>query len=449
MTTALSPAIAPELPGVLLDTSASRKLPIVMEMVAALSRAEDPNHVLQEFARGMSRMYGPQGYVSLSTRGLGPGEYKITRMVLEDLPQRIASADPWRDWERIPVRRGGVFGRIIRDGQPVVLHGLALRGDPVVGDALAGYRSMMAIPLFDGGEALNWAVTLRPQPDAFSVAELEETLLRANLGGAAVKNALMTRELRSAHAAIRREVEQIAKIQRALLPAELPEIPGLEIGVSYETFDQAGGDMYALRPLRPADARGPWGILVADVSGHGPAAAVVMAILQSMVESYPQPPAGPAEVLDHANRYLCAKRIESRFVTAFFAVYDPAARSLTYARAGHEPPVWMRSAEEGAWRMARLDGVGGVPLGVLDDTAYEEATIRLEPGQSLVLYTDGVTEAHAPDGTLFGIDGIEGSLTRCTGAPACAISHITASLKAHQADRRPRDDQTVVVLKVR
>ncbi len=454
-----TPPPASELPGILLDTSGSSKLPIVMEMVAALSRAQDPNHVLQEFARGMSRMFGPQGYVSLSTRGLGPGEYKITRMVLDNLPQNIASVDPWRDWEQLPVRRGGFFGRIVRGAQPMVLHDLQLRGDPVVGDALAGYRSMMAIPLFDDGQALNWATTWRPQPEAFTLQELEETLLRGNLGGAAVKNALITRELREAHAAIRREVEQIAKIQRALLPAELPMIPGLEIGVSYETFDQAGGDMYALRPLRPVnpaaplcrmscDPGGPWGILVADVSGHGPAAAVVMAIMQSMIESYPAQPSGPAEVLEHANRYLCGKRIESRFVTAFFALYDPSSRRLTYARAGHDPPVWMRPAA-GGWEMRRLDAVGGVPLGVLEGAAYEETTINLESGQSLVLYTDGITEATAPDGRMFGIQGIEGSLTHCTGEPNCAISHITKTLKAHESGRRPRDDQTVVVLRVK
>lgn len=454
-----APAAAGDLPGVPLDTSPSKRLPILMEMVAALSRAHDPNEVLQEFARGMSRIFGPQGYVSLSTRGLAPGEYKITRMVLDNLPENITRVDPWNEWERLPLCRGGFFGRIIRARQPLVLHNLELRDDPVVGNALAGYRSLMAIPLFDDGEPLNWAVTFRPQPDGFTLQELEETLLRGNLGGAAVKNAIITRELQKAHAAIRREVEQIAKVQRALLPAKLPDIPGLEIGVSYETFDQAGGDMYALRPLRPVDPAaspdkrccdpgGPWGILVADVSGHGPAAAVVMAIMQSIIETYPRQPSGPAEVLEYANRYLFSKRIESRFVTAFFAIYDPFARSLTYARAGHDPPVWMRPAA-GGWELARLDAVGGIPLGVLEAVTYEEVTIGLGPGQTLVLYTDGITEGTAPDGRMFGIQGIEGSLTECTGEPQCAISHITTTLKAHESGGRPRDDQTLIVLRVK
>jgi sigma-B regulation protein RsbU (phosphoserine phosphatase) len=316
----------------------------------------------------------------------------------------------------------------------------------------------MAIPLYDNGEPLNWAISLLKAADGFSMEELEESVLRSNLGGTMVKNAVITRKLRDAHAAIRHEVEQIAGIQRALLPASVPEIPGLGIGVHYETFDQAGGDMYALRPLRPikggslieadcCDPCGPWGVLIADVSGHGPAAAVVMAMMRAIFDAYPREPAGPAEVLEHANRHLFAKRIEQRFVTALFAVYDPDTRRLTYARAGHNPPVWMRPAGEGTWDMARLDDIGGLPLGILADVSYEQATISLEPGQTLVLYTDGVTEALSPGGRMFGIEGIEHSLTACTGEPACAIEHITSTLKQHEENVRPTDDQTLVVLR--
>jgi len=273
-----------------------------------------------------------------------------------------------------------------------------------------------------------------------------------------VKNAIMTRQLRDAHAAIRHEVEQIARIQRTLLPPSVPQIPGLSIGVHYETFDQAGGDMYALRPLRPltgasiieddcCDPCGPWGILIADVSGHGPAAAVVMAMMRAIFDAYPREPEGPAEVLEHANRHLYAKRIENRFVTAFFSIYDPEARKLTYARAGHNPPVWMRPAREGNWDMVRLDDIGGLPLGIAQDTRYEEAAITLDPGQTVVLYTDGVTDAVSAAGRMFGIEGIERSLTECSGEPQCAINHIRETLADHEQSVRPTDDQTLVVMR--
>ena len=440
----------------LVDLSGSDRIPIVMEMVAALSRATDAHAVLREFADGFTRLYGPRGYVSLSTRGLEHGQYKVTRVVKDDLKQ-MAAANPWRDWSQLPVHREGILGGIVQRGEPVIIHDLDLSNDPVIGDELAECHSLMAIPLFDDGQPVNWAITFHQDPKGITVKELEESILQSNLGGAAVKNVLMNQRLREAHAALRYEAEQVAEIQRALLPP-IPKIPTLEIGVSYETFGQAGGDMYVLRALRTVegaqpgeeccDPNGPWGILIADVSGHGTPAAVVMAMVRAIIDAYPKEPEGPGEVLEFINRHVSAKRIKDRFVTAFLAIYDPQTRRLTYSRAGHNPPVWMRPGDNGTWSMHRLDTNGNIPLGIMDEVSYSETAITLSPGESLVFYTDGVTEAQAPDGEMFGVEGIESSLVECTGSPECAISHITGTLKKHQADVRPTDDQTLVVMRV-
>ena len=162
-------------------------------------------------------------------------------------------------------------------------------------------------------------LSLRLDPEGFSTDELEDWILRANLMGGTVKNTVMSRELRQAHDEIRREVDRIAEIQKALLPSSMPEITGVRLAASYETFDRAGGDYYDLVQFRQAtdgapDPDGPWCLIVADASGHGPAAAVVMAMLQAVLHAYPTVPQGPAEVLEHVNRHLHAKRIESSFV---------------------------------------------------------------------------------------------------------------------------------------
>ncbi len=439
------------------DTSGNPRIPVLMEMVGALSRAVDPQEVLRVFSTRIEGLYAPQGYVSLSTRGLEPGQYKITRRLDLDGADTLGSADPWQKWDHLPVHSGGFFGEIIRTAYPELIHHLSIRDDAIVGDLLAAYRSLMAIPLFDDGEPLNWAIFLRKDPEGFSVEELEQAILRANLVGTTVKSALIAKELREAHARIRAEVDRVAAIQRTLLPDPLPKIPGLSVVASYQTFDQAGGDHYDFRPLRPCDAkgivggsrydpRGPWGILIADASGHGPAAAVVMAMMHAIIEAYPHEPAGPAEVLAHANRHLVAKRIEHSFVTAFFAIYDPLTRRLAYARAGHNPPLVMRG--DGQKKMVRLDEVGGVPLGITDDVVYEQIDVQLEPGETLVLYTDGITEAQSPDGRFFGIKGIEASLGECSGEPACVIEHVSEALRTHEAGARPTDDQTIVAVQV-
>lgn len=446
---------APDAPDAVLarvDTSASVRIPLLMEMVGALSAAKGPQEVLRVFSN-REELYGPRGYVSLSTRGLATGHYHVTDVIDLRGNYDLVLADPLLRPDPLPVRSGGVFGSIIRSTYPELFHNLEIRDDPVMGDALAGYRSMMSIPLFEDGVPVNWTIFLQEEPEGFGVQDLEQAILRVNLVGAAVRNAMIARDLHEAHKQIRAEVEHIAAIQRSLLPRPIPEIPGLSIAASYQTFDQAGGDYYDFRPLgwtadgTAPDAGGPWALLIGDASGHGPAAAVVMAMLHAILRAYPKRRSQcPGEMLQHANEHLASKRIENSFVTAFLGVYNPADRRLCYARAGHEPPL-IRESGPGPGTIARLDAVGGVPLGVLDHVVYEEATIEMAPGKTLLLYTDGITDARDPDGDMFGIDRIERALAECSGGPASIVKSITDPLTRHAADVRPGDDQTIIAIR--
>ena len=119
-----------------------------------------------------------------------------------------------------------------------------LSDDPVFGDTLAGYRSVLALPIYDRGEIAMWAILLGTQRDTFSETQFEDLLLRANLIGLSMQNFNISRQLKKANERNREEIDRIARIQRALLPAALPTVPGVEFAVSYETFDQAGGDLY-------------------------------------------------------------------------------------------------------------------------------------------------------------------------------------------------------------
>lgn len=442
-----------------LDTSGNPRIPILMQMVGAISRAETPQQVQLAFGRGMAALSTMDGYISLSTRGLPPGQYKITRQYTDG--QRLwyedADNDPWSRDHLLEVHEGGFLGELIRKAYPEIIHNLHLAGDPVLGDALQRFGSLMAVPLFDRGEPLNWGIMLREADDGFAMEDLEDTILRGNLIGTSVRNVLNIRELEDANRRIRREMEQIAAIQQALLPKEMPKIPGASLAASYQVFDEAGGDYYDFFPLgcpQHADRRstwdecwdGPWGILVADAAGHGPSAAVLMAMLHAILHAYPEVPENAAAVLEHANRHLCAKGIESSFVTAMFAIYEPKTHTLRYARAGHPPAILKDPGHDNPVR--RLDEVGGVPLGVLDDAEYEEAAVRIQPGQSIVLYTDGITEAMSPEGAMFGVEGIEQALVRCSGEPECVQDSIGGALLEHESGVRPSDDQTLVVLKV-
>ncbi len=430
------------------DTSGSARIPLLMEMVGALSQAKGPQEVLRVFS-SREELYGPRGYVSLSIRGLQPGRYRVTDVIDLRGSYDLVLADPLLRPDPLPVHTGGVFGSIISTTNPELFHNLNITADPVMGDALAGYGSMMSVPLFEEGAPVNWAVFLREDPEGFTVEDLEQAILRVNLVGTAVRSALIARDLHEAHARIRAEVEHIASIQQSLLPQPIPDIPGLSIAASYQTFDQAGGDYYDFRPLAitedPRQAvNGPWAMLIGDASGHGPAAAVVMAMLHAILHAYPKESQRPGAMLVHANQHLASKRIENSFVTAFLGVYDPVSRRLTYARAGHEPPLIREPG--GGHRIRRLDAVGGIPLGMLDTAEYEEATIELVPGQTLLLYTDGITDARDPGGNMFGVERIERALAGCTGGAASIVQAVMDPLRRHAAGVRPGDDQTLVAV---
>jgi sigma-B regulation protein RsbU (phosphoserine phosphatase) len=436
----------------LVDTTGNARIPVLMELVGSLSRQSEPRDVLRVYSEGMTRLYGQQGYISISVRNLKPGEYRITRMLTEGGGAlRIHTADPWSVINTMPVHRGGFFGEIIRSAYPSIIHHLHVPDDPVVGQALADYRSLMAIPLFDDGEPLNWAIMLDKNPERFTVDDLEEQILRANLVGGTVRNTLLAKQLRQANEQIRQEMENIAKIQRALLPQSLPRFPGLSIATSYETFDTAGGDLYdfAILQAQPDAATrydGCLAMLIADAAGHGPAAAVITAMLNALLYAYPVHDDAPGAIFDFANRHLCAKRLEGTFITAFLGVYDPRDHSLTYACAGHNPPLVKNSGSGGA--VSRLDAVGGIPLGVADDVHFENGRVLLQPGQTLVMYTDGITDALNPQRQTFGVRGIEQALEACSGEPACVVNSINSALRQHEAGIRPSDDQTIVAVKV-
>ena len=438
-----------------IDYSDNPRIAIMQELVASLSRAETPAEVLHAYSTGLIRLNGPSGFLSLSCRGLKPGEYRITRLLNQDNVADIHKTDPWRTIDRYQVHSGGLLGEIIQEGKPIVITDLDLRDDPVLGDVIADYRSLLAIPLYDHGEPLNWGIQLRHDSDIWDAEQLEDSLLRSNLVGGTVRHVQMAAQLREAHEQIRREVERIADIQRALLPQRIPEISGVSVATSYQTFDQAGGDMYFLHPLGtdPTDPDkqhdGRWGLFIGDVSGHGPAAAVVMSMVETLLGAYPSSVGSAGDVLEYLNRHVYAKRIEQTFVTAWAAAYDPATRELKYARAGHPPPLWRKPSGNGQIAIEPLDAVGGLPLGILDDQTYEQTSIMLEPGQTLVLYSDGISETRNPGGEFFGTAGIEQAVHICSGEAACAVDSITRSVKEYEAGGRPQDDQTLVVMHVR
>jgi sigma-B regulation protein RsbU (phosphoserine phosphatase) len=381
--------------------------------------------------------------ISVSRRGLEPGEYKITRsirMINGNFPPTMAAPNPWRDWDSIPVRRGGFIGRVIESDAPQVYRDLAIDLDPVLADAVADMRFCVAIPNYDNGEALNWGLWFTRDPEGWTSEQVEFGLLTGNLLGMATSNLVAHKRAADLNRRLEKQLVQIANIQRSLLPQRLPDIPGLKIAASYLTSDESGGDYYDFFPF----ADGRWGIVIADVSGHGAAAATVMAMLHAILHGYESGDVSPAAILKYANRRLVHTLREGSFVTAFLGVYDPRERTLTFARAGHNPPRLKHGA---SGNVTDLAGEGDPPLGLFEDFEPSEELVQLQLHDTIVLYTDGITEAMNASREMFGVAGLDAALDHCTGDPDCVMDSVHAALYQHTNSRGRDDDQTLVAIR--
>jgi sigma-B regulation protein RsbU (phosphoserine phosphatase) len=425
------------------DVSENPRISSLTKLMQALEACHTPADTLWTIQRGLQEAYGPFfGSMMLSTRGLPAGEYHLVNFRLEN--ESPEYPDLWLHQE-FPLHRGGVVAAIIKVRKPQILHDVDWTEDPYFHETLAESGSVMAIPFLSDRLPMTWMIFLKPNPVRFTAFDFEQVILQVALIGSLLESQTLADELARAKESIDREFRQMAKLQRSLLPMPLPRIPGLEIAASYEPTGQAGGDLYDFFPLDDdTGASGRWCVFIGDASGHGAAAAVVMAIIQAILHAHPREFGGPAGLLAHANHHLCQKNIGG-FVTAFLAIYDPATQRLVYASAGHPPPLLKPSM---GGRVRRLDVVASYPLGIDAANSFEEAPVELQQGDTLLLYTDGITEARAEDQTMFESERLEQEFQECVGRPDELIKHLLKSVKVHQREQIQVDDQTLVVARI-
>jgi sigma-B regulation protein RsbU (phosphoserine phosphatase) len=414
------------------------RLALVVETMRDISRQTEPQAMVRAYARRMHQLVPVDRRLSLSRRGLTHPQYHITRS--STWSEEI---NPWKEKDRLPLLEGGLLAELIYGDEPRVFDDLEVGGNDPAREYLAGHRSLLAIPMYDQGASLNMVILMQKAPAAFPREQLPDLILRSNLFGRATSNLVLSEELQKAYGALDRELQVVADIQRSLLPARLPSIPTLDLAAYYQPSRRAGGDYYDFFPLPD----GRWGILIADVSGHGTPAAVLMAVTHSIAHAHPGPPTPPGVLLGYVNQQLAHRYTNSSgaFVTAFYGIYDPARRELTYACAGHNPPR-LKRCQDGT--LAVLDCAGGLPLGLLEEEAYPDSTLQLQQGDQIVFYTDGITEAHNPAGELFGTARLDQVLENCSLKASALLDEVLLSVDQFAAGQPPHDDRTVIVARV-
>jgi sigma-B regulation protein RsbU (phosphoserine phosphatase) len=414
------------------------RLALIVDTMRDMSRHTDPQEMVRAYGERMRHLIPDSRRLSLSRRGLSFPQYRVTRSTTWTM-----EINPWHEKERLPLFEGGILAEMIYGGEPRVFDDFhPAAGDPAA-EYLSGCRSLLAIPMYDQGESLNMVVLLRPEAAAFPKEQIPDLVWRSNLFGRATSNLVLRDELQRAYQALDREFKIVGDIQRALLPAELPRIPTLDIAAHYQPAQRAGGDYYDFFPLPD----GKLGIFIADVSGHGTPAAVFMAVTHAMAHTHPGPPSPPGKVLEYLNHHLTARytNLSGAFVTAFYAIYDPAERALTYASAGHNPPR-LKRCQDGS--LLSLEEAAGLPLGIGLESHYREARQQLQQGDQIIFYTDGVTEAHNPRDELFGTERLDQALENCTLQAQSLLDAVLQSVESFTDGRPAADDRTLIVARV-
>jgi phosphoserine phosphatase RsbU/P len=411
------------------------RLALIVETMREMSAQTDPQAMVRAYGERIRRIRPIDRSISVSRRGLSAPQFRITRSTTWK-----EEVNPWKQKDRLPLLEGGLVAKLIYGDEPQIIDNLEYDADDPAAEYLAGQRSLMAIPMYDRGVALNMVVLMREEPGAFLRDQLPEWVWLSNLFGRATQNLVLSADLKDAYEALDRELKMVADIQRSLLPAELPKIPTMDLAVSYQTSARAGGDYYDFFPLPEKK----WGILLADVSGHGTPAAVLMAITHTIAHTYPGDPIPPGVLLNHVNHHLTARytATSDTFVTAFYGIYDAANRELTYACAGHNPPRLKRCRDQS---VASLDEVSGLPLGIDAQENYQEGVLRLYAGDQVIFYTDGITEANDPAGDMFGLDRLDLVLRGCQQVASHLLEEVLRAVDQFAGGRPADDDRTLIV----
>jgi phosphoserine phosphatase RsbU/P len=286
----------------------------------------------------------------------------------------------------------GFIGSVAVSGEPII--SADVRDDFIYVNARDQTRSEMVAPIISNDEVIGVFDLESDELNAYGADDLEILMLLASQVAIIIEKVMLHEQLIEKKR-LEGQLEVARQVQLELLPPEDPELAGFDISAYNFPTEEVSGDYYDW--VRIYDDQ--IGVVIADVSGKGVPAALLMAFLRASLRAATH--VGYATHISMAKvNYLLWESIErNQFVTAFYGILDGSNRTLSYSNAGHNPPLLINAAGE-----TRFMDCGEQPLGMFRDTRYHEYYYSFKPGEMLVLYTDGVTEAQSPDGEEFGRD---------------------------------------------
>jgi serine phosphatase RsbU (regulator of sigma subunit) len=408
-----------------------RKLETIYAVAAAISSTVDLDALLGEILDHLFRVFphGDRGAIMLLDEETG-----------QVVPRIVRSRSGTQETGQFLISRT-IVNEVLKHRRAVLSADAAQDGhlNPMITNISS--HSMMAAPLLCRDQLLGILhMTSTEMWHPFGRADLDLLTGIANQCGIAIGNARMHQQLLRQQR-LAQDLRFAEQVQRSFLPQKLPALPGFAFASHYDPAFEVGGDFYDVIHL----ADGAIGLLIGDVSGKGVSAALRMARMSSELRFSAMAEREPQAVLARANRTLLETSQDEIFVTALYARLDPRTRRLTVSNAGHLPPM-LRHVVEGD--VVRLEGATGLALGVLAEALFEQEEHELRPGDTLVLYTDGVVEAESPNQEQYGFDRLERAIARGPADAAALMRRVLTDVRTHVGDAPQYDDLTVVTMGV-
>lgn len=353
-------------------------------------------------------------------------------------------SDPVSQGRRVPADKRSGPGRVLHTQQPLLVEDLeASQTVPWTTDWLTaeGFRGHAVVPLLAEERAIGALVIDSYRPRLLSEHEVRFLRLMANQAAIAIeKTRLHQAELKRQR--LEQELAVARQIQLSLLPVSPPAAPGWEFAVYYQPARLVGGDFYDFFEL-PGEP-GRLGMVIADVADKGVPAALFMALSRTMIRTTALSGRSPAAALTRANQLILKDSQAGVFVSAFYAALEAHSGRLVYANAGHNWPLWLKAATGEFHELA----THGIVLGIFENIELEEHQIDLAPGDVLVCYTDGLTEAIDADQQPFGEDRLRAAIaTNPQGSAPEILQAIVQAVDTFTGDLPQWDDLTLLVFK--
>lgn len=415
-----------------LDVKPEVKLRAVLEISATLGKVLKLDELLPRILQSLFNIFpqADEGFVVLL-------DSETDNLTVHATRTRNAQSDDAVPISMTIVRQALATGEAILSSDAVGDKRFA-KSDSVTNMRL---RSLMCVPLLGKPGAALGVIQLSTQDVSrhFITEDLDLLISVATQAALALENATLHEALLRQRD-LDRELEFATQVQLGFLPKERPRLENYEFADYYEAAHRVGGDYFDYVPL----PNGQVGIALGDVAGKGVAAALLMARLYSLARYHLLTVAGPAEALRSLNSELAASGMGHRFISLVIAILDPRRHTITMANAGHLPPL-LRSTD------GKIKGLcakeSGMPLGIVAAQQFQEVSYPLAAGESLLIYTDGITEAMDDAKDLYGRRRLTRYLSHCADDAVALIQGLVADVEKFSGDHPQRDDMCVVALR--